>query len=262
MRPHSRLLHITCLSTVLACGSQATSAADDAWAFSVAPLYLWGKSIEASATAGGSTLPLDLTFKDEILENLDAAFALHLEASKGALTLFAEYNYAKLKPTAEAVFQAGEARVDVDFKDIMAEGGLTWAFAESAAMRWEVLGGLRYYKQDVETKLTLSVPDQQSTARRWRTGDSWVHPFAGVRLRATLGEKWMLRLRGDYGYEDSDNSGLQGIATIDYRFREWGSAFFGYRYYDMDYNNSASGLDQYGFDGKQRGPLIGLNLHF
>ncbi|PLW66834.1 hypothetical protein [Pseudohalioglobus lutimaris] len=243
-------------------GANTAKAEDGEWEFSVAPFYLWAKGIEGNSSAGGRELPLALDFKDDILENLDAAFAIHFEARKDRLTLFAEYNYAKLDPGSTATAGPVTLKADVEFKDIMAEAGLTWAVAESATLRWEILGGLRYYKQDLDIKLKSDREGGQLLPESASVGDRWLHPFAGGRVIADLGERWTFRARADYGYEGSDNTALQGIATLDYRFSDWGSAFFGYRYYEMDFDNGASRRDQYGFDGNQQGPLLGVNLYF
>lgn len=246
---------------LLLAGNQAM-AQDEEWEFSVAPLYLWGKSIDATSGAGGRELPVDLTFKDEVLENLESAYAFHFEARKDKLIWFAEYNYANLEPSGGSSVGPIDVKARIDFQDIMTEGGVTYAFAETGSTRWEAVGGLRYYKQHAEIKFSSNRPGNIPLPNKLRIGDSWVHPFAGLRVITQFNERWSLRLRGDYGYEDSDNSAVQGIATVGYRFSDWGAAFFGYRYYDMDYQGAGKGLDQYSFDGDQQGPLVGLNLYF
>jgi len=45
------------------------------WEYSVAPLYLWGKSVKGTTGLGPAQLESDLNFKDDILGNLDAAFS-------------------------------------------------------------------------------------------------------------------------------------------------------------------------------------------
>lgn len=254
-----QLMSASLASTLLA---TAPCAFAEQWEFSIAPLYLWAKNIEGAATAGGNELPLDLDFKDDILDNLDAAFAIHVEATNGTLTLFAEYNYANLDPTVENTIGPITVEGDVTFKDTMSEGGIAWVFAETGATRWEVLGGLRYFKQDVKIDFSSNVPVDLPFPTRLEVGDSWMQPFAGIRTSSVITDRWSFRARGEYGYEGSDNTSFQVIGMFDYRYRDWGSAFFGYRYLDIDYDNRSSGLDQYGFDGDQQGPLIGLNFYF
>ena len=44
------------------------------WEFMIAPLFLWGMSIDGESAIDGNALPLDLDFTDDIMENLDAVF--------------------------------------------------------------------------------------------------------------------------------------------------------------------------------------------
>lgn len=48
---------------------------------------------------------------------------------------------------------------------------------------------------------------------------------------------------------------------FDYQFKDWGSVFFGYRWLDYDYD-SGGGLDHYGYDALQQGPLAGLSFYW
>ncbi len=260
-----RLTHgaAAALATLLTSASLPSTASDPGeWEFAVSPMYLWAKSVDATSSAGGRESQLDLDFKNDILENLDAAFALHFEARKDNLSLFLQYNFARLDPGIEKSSGPIDARADIKYDDTLWEGGASWAFAESESIRWELLGGLRYYEQDISIKLSASGPEDNSRQRRVSAGDDWVHPFAGLRVISRLSDRWTLRARADLGYESAENTALQGIATVDYRFRDWGSAFFGYRYLDMDFDNESSGANQYSFDGDQQGPLLGLTVYF
>jgi len=48
---------------------------------------------------------------------------------------------------------------------------------------------------------------------------------------------------------------------FDYRFRDWGSVFLGYRWMDFDYS-SGSGINHYAYDATQQGPLAGLMFYW
>ena len=109
------------------------------------------KGIDATSTVAGRDAALELDF-DDILGELDAAFAIHFEAKQGALTLFAEYNYAKLDPTIEQSVGPITIKADIDFKDTLWEMGATYVFAESDTTRWEVLGGVRYMDIDYDNR--------------------------------------------------------------------------------------------------------------
>lgn len=231
------------------------------WEYSVSPLYLWAKAIDATSTVAGKHTTLDLDF-DDILSELDTAFAIHFEAKQGALTLFAEYNYAKLDPTIEQSVGPITIKADIEFKDTLWEIGATYAFAESDTTRWEVLGGIRYRDQELDLGLDTGgigpgvLPDAISA------GDDWWQGFGGFRVSTRLTERWSFRARADLGYEDTNNQMGHVSAMFDYRFRDWGSFFVGYRYMDIDYDNRKSGPDGYGYNGDEQGPLLGMSFYF
>jgi hypothetical protein len=262
MKPVRKILACGAVTVSIFLGSTQAMAEEDGWHFTFSPLYLWAKNVDAITTAGGRDAPLSLDFKDDILENLDAALAMRGEASNGTWTLFLEYNYAKLDPSVKTSVGPVQIRANVDFEDVLVEGGATWAFADNGSSRWELLGGLRYIKQDVEIETTNTLPIEGPIRRTIKVGDSWMHPMVGLRYTGSFSERWSFRARADYGYEGSDNTALNGGAYLDYRFRDWGSVFFGYRYIDIDFDNRSSRFDQYGFNGDEQGPVLGLNLHF
>jgi hypothetical protein len=246
--------------TLLATGA-AFAESEGGWEYTVIPMYLWGKSINGESSVGSVVTPLDVEFKDDVLENLEAAFALHLEAKKDDLTLFFEYNYADLNPGAELGLGPLAIDVDVDFRDIMLEFGIGYVFAKTGATEWEILGGARYFEQDLKVKIDTpdlgpgGLPDNISG------GDDWWQGLAGLRTTTSLTQNWSLRARVDLGYGGSDNSAIQATGFFNYRFRDWGSFFFGFRYQDIDYDNGNSGPNGYSFKADQAGPMLGVSFH-
>ena len=51
-------------------------------------------------------------------------------------------------------------------------------------------------------------------------------------------------------------------AMFDYRFKDWGSVFAGYKWMDYDYDNGENEFDRYAYDATQQGPLVGLNIYW
>lgn len=223
----------------------------DEWKFALSPLFLWGMNIDGDATVGPATAPLDLSFTDDILDNLSAVFTVHFEAHKNKLALFAEYQYVDLEPTSSI---PNGASIDVDFTIQTAEFGAGYIVA-----KWwgntdvEPILGVRYTYQDLSTQLVGGPPLVDTT-------EEWWDVFGGVRLWTRFSPKWTLTTRADIGAGGSDfvwNASFK----VDYQFRDWGSVFLGYRWMDYDYEEG-SGRNTYAYDAMQQGPLAGISFYW
>ncbi len=250
-------LGVLTAATALSFASGTASAEAGEWEFSLSPLFLWGLSVDGDATISGQTAPLDLGFTDEIWDNMEGVFTVHFEARRDDWSFFTELQYIDLQPDIEA--QQGPIKVkgEVDFDEVVWELGAGWAFYESERTRWELIGGGRYTDEDVEIDLNLSVGPGEGKSNRIKGGDDWWHGFAGVRVAHAFTERWSFISRADLGYGGSDNSAANFSFMFDYRFRDWGSAFFGGRWLGYDYESSS-----YGFDATKAGPVAGITLYW
>jgi hypothetical protein len=225
---------------------------DGEWEFLLAPLFLWAQGIEGGSTIGPKTAPLDITFKDA-LSNLEFTFTAHFEAKRDKLVLFGEYQYVSLAP--ETVGPMG-ATLDISFKDTIAELGVAYWVFGTEKTDWEILGGGRYTKQELNVDVEGG-PDLPLANENWWVG------FFGGRMAVTLSEKWTLVARADYGLgSGGSNDQLNMFLMFDYRFKNWGSVFAGYKYLNYDYDNGKTGLDHYGYDASQQGPLVGMIIRW
>ncbi|GAD90538.1 MULTISPECIES: hypothetical protein [Vibrio] len=227
----------------------------DDWQFSLAPLFVWGSNLNGNAEAGSGSLPLDLDFKNDLLSNLDAVFTFHFEAQKKDLILFAEYQNMTLTPSSTTPFGG---TVDVTFKNQMGELGVGYVVGKMDNTNFEVLAGVRRLEQDISMNITgapLPFPTSLST------GDTWYDGFVGGRVKTQFADKWQFVFRGDVGGGGSDFI-WNTSAIVDYRFMDWGSAFFGYRAMGYDFDNGKDDSNKYAIDVVMQGPLAGLNIHW
>jgi len=243
------LLSVSGTSIAHANGGNST---DGQWEFSLAPLFLWAQGIEGHSEIGPTRSPLDVTFEDA-LDNLEATFTIHYEMKRDALTLFAEYQYVDLGPTAEGPM---DIELDIGFKDTIAELGVGyWVFGTDRT-DWEVIGGARYTKQDMDVSVKNG-PQLVSVDEDWWVG------FFGGRFAAQLSKNWTFTARADFGVGSGETNRIWNLnAMFDYRFRDWGSVFAGYKWMDYNYENSDKGLSHFAYDATQQGPLVGLNFHW
>ena len=234
---------------------------DGEWEFALSPLFIWGMGISGESTIGDATAPLDIGF-DDVWENLEAIFTLHFEARKDKWGIFTEYQYAKLGPEVNLSMGPISGVADITFKNTMFELGVAYAFRETQNTRWEVLGGFRYTDQDIKVNATLTSPSPGSERNiKMDGGDNWSHALVGTRFFGTMSNEWTFIARTDVGYGGSDNKAFNAVVMFDYRFKNWGSAFVGYRYLNYDYDNDKAD-DTYATDVYQSGPLAGLTIHW
>ena len=260
-----RILAGLCLLTGANTLAMATETAADEWEFSATPMFLWGVSIDGDATIGGTTAPLDLDFRDDILENVEAVFSMRGDARKGKWALLSEVQYAELDPTVKISQDMPPASVknDINFTITMIELGAGYAVVETAKSRWELIGGARYNRHELDMDVNLKPPGGGPSIKTDESVDEdWWQGFAGGRLFYSLTDTWTFVGRGDYGYGDSDNTAVNASFFFDYQYNDWGSVLVGYRYMNFDYDNGRSGDSKYAYDATQQGPLLGLTIRW
>ncbi|TGD76069.1 hypothetical protein E4634_00525 [Mangrovimicrobium sediminis] len=246
-----------------------------AWQFEVTP-YAWAKSVEGES--GGADIDLD--FWDDLADILDAAAMVSGTARYNRWTLFTSYEFNRIKAGGRTAGEfdytvpedgstipvAADARVKIDQEQTYIDVGGAYDLAVYPTALWQVAAGVRWFDIDLKLKLrdiTVITPDEtfESEGAFRQIGDDWYTPFVGGRLLAQVGEKWRLRMRGDYGYADSDNGFWLLEALLDYRVADWGAVEFGYRHLDIDYaNDSAS--KPYDYDVEESGPVLGFIFRF
>jgi hypothetical protein len=220
------------------------------WNHMLAPLYLWGMSIDGESQLGPTISPLQIEFKDAI-SDMEAVFTVHYEAKKDALSLIGEYQFIDLAPSSEL---PGGQSVDVNFKNQMGELAVAYRLGGSDATDWEILGGLRYTKQKLKASLVGITPID--------TDESWTVGIIGGRVITQISDNWSFAGRADWGTGGSDSTQLNLSGLFDWRFKNWGSLFFGYRWMDYDYDNGKSGFDHYAYKATQQGPVGGVAFHW
>ena len=231
--------------------ASAASDSEGEWNHMLAPLFLWGMSIDGESQLGPVTTPLQINFTDAI-SDMEAVFTFHYEANKGDLTLIGEYQYIALAPSAEI---PGGPNVDISFKNQMGELDVAYRVAGTETVDWEILGGVRYTKQ----KLKMSVGGVFEPVN---VNESWTVGVIGGRVIADLPNNWRFAGRIDWGTGGSDNTQWNIAALFDWRFKEWGSLFLGYRWMDYDYDNGKRGKDHYAYKATQQGPQMGVAIYW
>ena len=235
------------LAMVVAMASAAPSDAQsqsDEWQFQIAPLYLWAVNVDGTMTVRDRfEQDFGVDFSDAF-DNLETAFTVHFEASKGRWGLLADASYLNLAGSQDIDTPGGTA--DVGVENLILEGAAGYSFAEN----WWVIAGVRYFKLDTDIGFQLDI------APEIRVTDSWTDLFAGLLWRPKLGERWTFSGRFDIGAGGSDLV-WNAHAIIDYRLGKWAAIFAGYRHLDYDYQNQNSGIK---YDMSMSGPIAAFRF--
>jgi hypothetical protein len=233
---------LVCITILAAAPARSQSGGGDEWQFQIAPLYLWAMNLDGTMQLGGGPEgAFEVNFKDAF-DNLETAFTVHFEASKGRWGLLADVSYLNLKGDQPIPGPGETAEVRVKNLIFEAAGGY------ELANRFWIIAGLRYFKLDPTVTFQLHPEIDVST--------SWTDGFAGVIWRPKLGDRWTFFTRFDIGAGGSDLV-WNASAVIDYRLATWAAVFAGYRHMDYDYSSNDSVLK---YDVAMSGPVAAFRF--
>jgi hypothetical protein len=238
----------------------------DRWQYELTA-YGWLKSIDGTVSDHG----LELDFKEDLLDMLDGAFSLRFEAERSIVSLFAAYEYTKIgddvnvdgsitvqPPVGPPVNVGLNGKADASNTQQRVELGAGYTLHRSDAMKWQLIGGAKWFDDEVEIKqIRVAGPGGNplpgNLPSKLKDENDFWQGFLGGRFTARLSDSWRMRGRLDYGYGGSDSDSWTAELTADWRFTHWGALQFGYRYMDIDYVD-----DDYSFIMEEHGPIIGF----
>lgn len=251
----SRPLFNGLLAALALAGVAGGAQAADAWQFEATP-YLWASGMKGDVQAG--RLPktaVDMSFGD-ILDTLDFGLMGAFEARNGRWGILFDAIYMKVSDSAEA--SRGPLTVDADaqVEQSMLAGAVAYRVVEGKAAV-DVLAGLRYTKLDVDAKIDASLFNLTGTVKRSGAKD-WVDPYIGARVQLPFADRWTFVGYGDVGgFGVGADFTWQASAGVAYEFSKSVSGVFGYRYFEVDYDN-----DGFAYDMRNDGVYLGAAIRF
>ena len=238
-------------------GPYQATVSDGGRTWSVSP-YLWMTSINGTASFGDKSARLDVGFND-LLDNLDFGALVHVETDSPDNSVFLDTIYLSLSSDVEG--SGVKAEADMSQWIVELGGGLvidrvvapaTADEPERETRRIEVIAGGRYYRTDIDVKLSGAV-----TASPDHTGD-WIDPFIGLRGDIEVARKLIFSARGDLGgFGVGSEHSWNALGALQYRATESVDIVVGYRALYFDYQNG-----DFSIDPKLSGPLVGLTFRF
>lgn len=236
------ILILVCAALICTTQIEAQDSGSDEWKFQIAPLYLWAIDLDGNMSLrGGAGNDFQVDFKDAV-DNLQTAFTIHFEASKGRWGILADASY--LNFSGEQPIDTPGETADIKVKNLLLEVGGGYEVSN----RFWIIAGLRYFKLDPRVTFQVLPEIDPST--------SWTDAFAGLMWRPKLGNRWTFGGRFDIGTGGSEMV-WNASAIIDYRLGSWAAVFAGYRHMDYDYKSESNGIT---YDVSMSGPVAAFRF--
>ena len=239
----------------------ASPAHADDWEWAFTP-YIWATDIGIDVAVNDNDVASDDLAFDDLLDKIDFALLMHLEAQRDKVGLFADLVFMDLgskQTNAARPPLPGGTEVKSDVTTTLIElGGFYRPSGDSHGL--DILYGVRL--TDLEVKLDITFPGPLGMTEQLDGSDSFTDGFAGLRFSAPIGENWSFVLRGDLATGDTELT-TNAIGLFGYSFGENNKyrAMFGYRYMKMEIEDSSDG-SKVNVDMTMAGPLAGVAFRF
>ena len=225
------------------------ASAGDNWSFDVTP-YLWIAGVQAETSlpdAPPSTPPEAARFDTRI----SGGAMLAVQARYRSVGLFADFAWLQLDSKASnpgPAFSGGNLKSDFIHSTV----ALNYRLPLEGRFHAELLAGARLWHVSADLKYQGGgLPGFNVSG-----GQTWVDPVLGADLSYALSRRWSLLTRGTAGGAGS-GLGWEVMGGVSYRFSDWWSTTFGYRFLHEDYahNRFSINTDIQGF-------ILGVGFHF
>jgi len=193
-------------------------------------------SMQGDSGIRGEVAEVDMSISD-VLDSLEGGLTAMVRGSNGTWGYWASYEYLDMGDENSRILlpEIGNAKFkgEANIESTIVDAGLTY---NVPGVDWlELLGGFRYWSQDMtlKLKLTSGIGDR---ARKVTSNENWTDGFVGIRATMPINDCWHATLRLDGGAGGSDST-YQAIALLHYAFAERWVSSVGYRYLKVDYED-------------------------
>jgi len=257
------LVSLLALALMASFAPSVAEAADD-WKFAVTP-YVWGAGINGTTTVGRHKADVDVSFND-ILDNLDFAGMLNLQARKGRFGLYTDVTYLGVSNTTPVTGPSGVKLLDAStsIDTWIVDFGASWEAAswagsgEGRRSFVELIAGGRYWNFD--TEIEADSPFFAGGRSVQKTAD-WVDPIIGARCAVDLTPKLQFIGRGDVGGFDLGSASKltwSASAILGWHFSPLVSGWAGWKYLSVEREDDKENSIDLAFSG----PVVGVAFTF
>jgi hypothetical protein len=241
---------ILTLSIPAAWASETYGSSSEDWSFTLMP-YIWGTSLKGTA-APLPPLPaaeIDASFGD-IINEINLGFMGAAELRKGKFGIIADVLWLDISADSSGPVAPVLNLIELDATTLTATLLGAYRVLEQEQGWLDLVVGARGYY--IDTSLDIGLGIILSSAHT----EGWVDAMGGIRTLINLGKGFYataLAIGGGGG----SSSAVDVIGKVGYTFTNHISAFAGYRYVKVDYQNK-----RFGWDVELQGPLIGGTYKF
>jgi opacity protein-like surface antigen len=225
------------------------AAAGDNWSFDVTP-YLWVAGIQAETSLPNA--PMTTSSEASRFDTrISGGAMLAAQARYRSVGLFVDFAWLQLDSEAShpgPAFSSGNLKSDF----IHGTAALSYRLPLAGKFHAELLAGARLWYVSADLKY------QDGGLRGFHvSGDqTWVDPVFGADLSYDLSRRWSLLTRGTAGGAGA-GLGWEVMGGVSYRFSDWCSMTFGYRYLHEDYEQN-----RFSINTDIQGFILGVGFHF
>ena len=229
----------------------STDVKSSGWNFVIEP-YLMLPNMSGETGIGENLPPVEVDANvGDILGHLEMGAMLYMEATNDVWTISSDLLYMKL-------------RQDIKTGEFITGGDVTMQ-----ELAWEVAGLRRVLPWlDAGIALRLVSLDMEINAntilneRNASTDETWVDPVIVARTQGMINDKWMYKVRGDFGgFGIGSDFTWQMQADLGYRFSKLFYTSLGYRVISIDYDNG-NGSDRFLYDVDTYGAVVRFGFNF
>lgn len=229
-----------------------TAPQSDRWEFTAAP-YVWMFGMDGDVRIRNTTAEFDVDF-DDILDNLDFAAMVQMEARKGPFGLFVDPTYGTISVDGKSDIVDVSVDTELFIVDFGARYRVMDQRTESGRARIaDISLGGRYFYSSNELDFEV-LPDQKDSS-------DFFDLTVGARYAMDVTDRFGLLVGGDiggFGIGSSSELSWSVQAMASWSFHSAGVVWAGYRVLDIDQDDGG----QTGYDLQLSGPVLGYEFRF
>jgi opacity protein-like surface antigen len=239
-----RFVKSVSLALLAVVSSCAVAQADEPWEFRLTP-YVWVPYIDGNFAVGSDQPSSTST---SIFDYLDGGILLQGEVRKGDWALLGEFDYLSFSHSASSA--QGRFGTEVTVDGYMATLALAKRIHETSRSSVDFFGGARHWRINLTTDF---VNLQTRSASK-----IWTDPIFGLRGAYDITDDIFVTGLADIGgFDVGSKFQLELVARGAYRLTDSLNVALGYRYLDIDFDDSVLVLDASFY-----GPFLAVDLNF